>query len=160
MLETIFAGRIGSAPGVAARCALLLRCVPLVAALVVPLSAQAQERHRLACPSEAPAEWGLPKPAPLEQPAVLSQPNGEPIDASAPPSLVPDRMYARGSAWHNVWLMGDEPGWSHFVDCQYRGSKRVLRLKADGLKQCEQTAAPYSAKGGIAPHAVQTMACD
>jgi hypothetical protein len=131
----------------------------LAVAVFIPLSAHAQQ-HRLECPREAPAEWGLPKPAPLEQPAVLSQPNGEPIDESAPPSLMPDRMNARGAVWHNVWLMGDEPGWSHFVDCQYRGSKRVLRLKADGLKQCEQTATPYSPKGGIARDAVQTMACD
>jgi hypothetical protein len=125
--------------------------------LLVPTHAQ---QHRLACPAEAPPEWGLGKPAPLEQPAVLSQPAGQPIDDSAPPSLVPDRMFARGAVWHNIWIMGDEPGWSHFVDCQYRGSKRVLRLKADGLKQCEQTAAPYSPKGGIARGAMQTMACD
>jgi hypothetical protein len=130
------------------------------ALLFLPFSAHAQPAHRLECPREAPAEWGLPKPAPLEQPAVLAQPTGEPIDESAPPSLVPDQMSARGSVWHNVWLMGDEPGWSHFVDCQYRGSKRVLRLKADGLKRCEQTAAPYSPKGGIVRDAVQTMACD
>jgi hypothetical protein len=56
--------------------------------------------------------------------------------------------------------MGDEPGWSHFVDCTYRGSSRVLRLKADGLKQCEQTARPYSARTGVATGAVQTMVCD
>jgi len=137
----------------------VLSCCALLAA-ASSVASHAQQRHRLECPPEAPAEWALPKPAPLEQPAVLSQPNGEPIDESAPPSLGPDQMYARGSVWHNVWLMGDEPGWSHFVDCQYRGSKRVLRLKADGLKQCEQTAAPYSAKGGIARNAVQTMVCD
>jgi len=50
--------------------------------------------------------------------------------------------------------------WSHYVDCQYRGSPRILRLKADGLKQCEQTAAPYTATGGVSATAVQTMACD
>ena len=79
-------------------------------------AAGAEQPHRVACPGEAPAEWGLPKPAPLEQPAVLSQPTGEPIDEKAPPSLVPDRGYARGNVWHNVWMMGDEPHWSHFVD--------------------------------------------
>jgi hypothetical protein len=56
--------------------------------------------------------------------------------------------------------MGDEAGWSHYVDCQYRGSQRILRLKADGLKQCEQTAKPYSAKGGVANDSVQMMVCD
>lgn len=132
----------------------------VAAAVCVPLAAHAQQQHRLECPREAPIEWGLPKPAPLEQPAVLSQPNGEPIDETAPPSLMPDQMYARGTVWHNVWLMGDEPGWSHFLDCQYRGSTRVLRLKADGLKRCEQTAEPYSAKSGVARDAVQTMVCD
>ena len=134
----------------------------LIAALLfaIPLTAQADQQHRLECPREAPADWGLPTPAPLDQPAVLSQPTGQPIDEAAPPSLVPDRGYARGNVWHNLWLMGDQPGWSHFVDCQYRGSKRVLRLKADGLKQCEQTARPYSAKTGVARDAMQTMACD
>ena len=134
----------------------LITIIPLVTAV----SAYAQQRHRLECPREAPAEWGLAKPAPLEQPAVLSQPIGQPIDESAPPSLVPDQGYARGNVWHNIWKMDDESGWAHFVDCQYRGSKRILRLKADGLKKCEQTAQPYSAKTGVANNAVQTMACD
>jgi hypothetical protein len=128
--------------------------------LAVPLSAHAVQQHRLQCPVEAPAAWGLSKPAPLVQTAVLSQPVDQIVDDSAPPSLVPDRVFARGNVWHNVWTMGDEPGSSHFVDCQYRGSKRILRLKADGLKQCEQTAQPYSARGGIADNAVQTMVCD
>jgi hypothetical protein len=140
-----------------------LACRCLLAAAVTLGSiraAGADQQHRVECPREAPAEWGLRKPAPLEQPAVLSQPTGEPIDDSAPPSLVPDRGYARGNVWHNIWIMGDEPHWSHFVDCQYRGSARLLRLKADGLKQCEQTAQPYSAAKGVADTAVQTMACD
>ena len=123
-------------------------------------AAVADPPHRLECPREAPDDWGLPKPAPLEQAQVLSQPAGEAIDESAPPSLVPDRGYARGNVWHNIWIMGDEPHWSHFIDCQYRGSERVLRLKADGLKQCEQTAQPYSAGKGVADHAVQTLVCD
>ena len=118
------------------------------------------QSHRVECPREAPADWGLPKPAPLQQAAVLSQPTGEPINEAAPPSLVPDRGFARGTVWHNVWIMGDEPHWSHFIDCQYRGSPRVLRLNADGLKQCEQTATPYAAAKGVADGAVQTMTCD
>jgi hypothetical protein len=87
--------------------------------LFMPLPAHAEQHHRLECPQEAPAEWALPKPAVLEQPAVLSQPVGEPIDDNAPPSLVPDQGYARGNVWHNVWATGDQPDWSHFVDCQY-----------------------------------------
>lgn len=117
-------------------------------------------QHRLACPPEAPADWALARPAPLEQPAVLSQPVGQPIDESAPPSLVPDRGFARGNAWHNIWLMGDQPGWAHFVDCRYRGSERVLRLKADGLRQCEQTAPRYPRPRGVTEDPVQTMVCD
>jgi hypothetical protein len=126
--------------------------------ITVRSSAQAQQ-HRVACPREAPAEWGLPKQTPLDQVAVLSQPVGQQIDDRSPPSVVPDRGFARGGVWHNIWLMGDEPDWSHFVDCQYRGSTRILRLKADGLKQCEQTARPYSAKRGAADNAAQMMVC-
>jgi hypothetical protein len=37
-------------------------------------------------------------------------------------------------------MMAAELGCSHFGDCRYRGSKRILRTKADGMKQCEQTA--------------------
>ncbi|HKM52153.1 MAG TPA: hypothetical protein VJY33_02020 [Isosphaeraceae bacterium] len=90
----------------------------------------------------------------------MFQPTGEQIDDSSPPSLMPDRSYARGSVWHNIWLIGDEPGWLHFVDCRYRGYERILRLQADGLKRCEQTARPYSVKGGLAGNAIQTMVCD
>ena len=134
--------------GLAARTS---RC--LVATVVVLGSirtANAEQPHHVACPTEAPANWGLPKPAPLVQAAVLSRPTGQPIDESAPPSLVPDRGYARGNVWHNFWIMGDEPHWSHFIDCQYRGSDRLLRLKADGLHQCEQSERPYPAGKGAA----------
>jgi hypothetical protein len=117
------------------------------------------QHPRLECPREAPAEWNLPKPALLEQAAVLSQPVGEPIDNASPPSLVPDRGYSRGNIWHNIWLMGDEPGRSHFVDCRYHGSEQILRLKANELKQCEQTAKPYSTRSGMGDNAVMTMAC-
>lgn len=138
-------------------------CLCLIAAAATLgwiAAANAGQPHRLECPREAPAAWGLAQPAPLDQADVLSQPVGEPIDDHAPPSLVPDRGYARGNVWHNIWIMGDEPHWSHYVDCRYRGSDRILRLKADGLKQCEQTARPYSAANGVADDAVQTMACD
>ena len=138
-----------------------VRCTGLVVGSIfaVPLC-MAGMPHRLECPLQAPADWKLPQPAPLVQAAVLSQPNGEPIDESAPPTLVPDQGFAHGDVWHNVWLMGDEPNWSHYIDCRYRGSKRVLRLRADGLKRCEQTARPYSARTGVANNAVQTMTCD
>jgi hypothetical protein len=136
--------------------AALVLLFALAACIFVP----AAQAYLLECPATAPKEWGLPEGAKLEQPAVLSEKKGQPINESAPPSLMPDRGFARGAVWHNVWLMGDEPGWSHFVDCQYRGSPRILRLPADGLKQCEQTAQPLDAKRGIAPHATQTMVCD
>jgi len=131
----------------------------IMTALSAP-PAQAIQQHRVECPTEAPAEWNLPRPAPLARAAVLSQPVGEPIDDNAPPSLVPDRGFAQGNVWHNVWSMGDEPGWEHYIDCHYRGSKQILRLRADGLKRCEQTARPYSAKQDVADNAVQTLACD
>jgi hypothetical protein len=98
-----------------------------------PLSAHAEQQHRLQCRAEAPAKLDLSKPAPLGEAAVLSQPVGQAIDDSAPPSLVPDQGFARGNVWHKIGTMDDEPGWSHYVDCQYRGSRRVLRLKADSL---------------------------
>jgi hypothetical protein len=140
---------------------LACRCLVAAAATLGAIrAADAAQQHRVECPREAPAEWGLPKPAPLAQPAVLSQPTGQLIDESAPPSLMPDRGYGRGNVWHNIWIMGDEPHWSRFVDCQYRGSHRVLRFKADGLKQCEQTAQPYAPGKGVAENAVQAMVCD
>jgi hypothetical protein len=135
-------------------------CLIAVIPFAVPLSAHAVQQHRLQCPPEAPAEWGLPKPAPLVKAVVLSQSVDQIIDDNAPPLLVPDRDMFVGAYGTTPWIMGDEPGWSHFVDCQYRGSQRILRLKADGLKQCEQTAQPYSAIGGVADNAVQTMVCD
>ena len=134
-------------------------CVAIWVAMLSHAATAHAQQHRLECPPQAPAEWKLTTPAPLDEVAVLSQPLGEPINEDARPTLVPDRGFARGNVWHNVWRMGDEPGWSHFVDCIYRGSPRVLRLKADGLKQCEQTARPYSAQTGVASNAAQTMAC-
>lgn len=138
------------------------RAAELVTASIVALagSPSATGAQGLRCPPEAPAAWGMPSAAPLDQVAVLSQPTGEPIDETAPPSLVPDRGFARGDVWHNLWRIDDQPGWSHFVDCRYRGSRRILRLKADGLRQCEQTVRPYSSRSGVADNASQTMACN
>jgi hypothetical protein len=130
----------------------------MAAAVFFVTQAQAAPPHRLECPLTAPASFGLGKGVKLDQVAVLSQKTGEPIDEAAPPSLVPDRGFAQGGLWHNIWEMGDEPGWSHFIDCQYRGSPKILRLRADGLKQCEQTSRRPDAKG---PDTIgQTMACD
>jgi hypothetical protein len=131
-----------------------------IVAVVLAVSAPAHSReHHVECPREAPAPWTVQQPAPLEQATVLFQPVAQAIDENAPPSLVPDRGFAHGGVWHNIWRMGDEPRWSHFVDCRYRGSQRVLRLKADGLGQCEQTAQPYSITTGVARDATQTMTC-
>ena len=137
-----------------------LMAIVLAATVVMAAPPVIAREHRLMCPAEAPVDWGMGKHAKLGQSDVLAQPIGVPIDEQSPPSLVPDRGYARGGVWHNVWLMDEEPNWSHFVDCRYRGSPRVLRLQADGLRQCEQTAQPYSAKGVIAVDARQTFICD
>ncbi len=126
-----------------------------VIVMLLPLSAQAA---RLQCPARAPADWGVA--GPLVAVGVLSERKGVAIDEAAPPLLVPDRGFARGTVWHNVWAMGDEPGWVHFIQCQWRGSPRILRLPADGLKRCEQTAAPYSAARGVAGDAVHTLTCE
>jgi hypothetical protein len=131
-----------------------------IAAVSIAVPASYTRPPRLQCPPQAPSGWNLPEPAPLDAVGVLSQPSGQPIDEAAPPSLVPDRGFARGDVWHNVWLMGDERGWSHFIDCRYRGSPRVLRLKADGLRQCEQTARPYAPNAGVTAGAAQTLMCD
>ncbi len=117
-------------------------------------------RHRLQCPSTAPAEWGLGPSVPLARVSVLAQQTGRPIDESAPPSLHPDRSLVVGDVLHNIWVMDDEPGWYRFVDCQYRGSPRILRLWADGLKRCEQTVRPYAPRTGISETAAQTLECD
>jgi hypothetical protein len=63
----------------------LIAIIPFAA----PLPAHADQQHRLQCPVEALAEWGLPKPAPLVQVAVLSQPVDQTIDDNAPPSSAP-----------------------------------------------------------------------
>jgi hypothetical protein len=97
---------------------------------------------------------------PVDQVAVLSEKKGVPIDESALPSRVPDRGLARGDVGHNVWLMGDESGRVHYIQCQYRGAPRVLPLPTDRLRQCEQTAMPYDRARGVAANAVQTLACE
>ena len=120
----------------------------------------AMPAHKLACPATAPADWHLPGDAPLTEVALLSAKDGETIDEVYRPTLVPDNGFARGKTWHNSWTLTAEPGWSYFIDCQYRGAPQILRLKADGLSRCEQTAMPYDKKKGVSDLAVQTMVCD
>jgi hypothetical protein len=135
------------------------RCFTAFALLLATAPCVHAAGHRVECPISAPASLGA-NLGPLDQVAVLSERKGVPIDDTAPPSLVPDRGFARSTVWHNIWLMGDEPGWVHYIDCQYRGSSKILRLPADGLRQCEQTATPYSRQRGVSPTAVHTLACD
>jgi hypothetical protein len=66
-------------------------------AMILAASPVRAQPHRLECPRVAPPEWGLPRPAPLNQVAVLAQPTGEPIDDSSPPTLAPDHGYAPGN---------------------------------------------------------------
>jgi hypothetical protein len=127
----------------------------------IPLSSHAATaRHQLSCPSTAPTSWNLRADARLVRSAVLGARTGIAINDGAPPYLMPDQGYRRGGAWHNVWLLDEEPGWAYFVECQYLGSRDVLRLKADGLNQCEQVFRPNGAKTGGSDAILQTMQCD
>ncbi len=117
-------------------------------------------RHQLACPSSAPTSWNLHADARLVRSAVLGARTGVTVNDTAPPYLLPDSSYRRGGGWHNVWLLDDEPGWLYFVECQYLGSRDVLRLKADGLRQCEQVFRPNANKTGGSDATLQTMQCD
>src|ERR1700761_6511161 len=116
---------------------MVLRGVAGVLALAVTgiaSAAAATSTSQLACPAVAPAEWHLGAGAKLSEAAVLSVAAGETVDEAFPPSLAPDRGVQRGDAWHNLWRIGnDEPGWSYFIDCKYRGASQIVRLKADGL---------------------------
>jgi hypothetical protein len=136
--------------------AVLLTGLALVTSPVHASSPQ----HQLACPSIAPANWSLGDKARLVRAGVLSERTGVAITTGAPPYLAPDSSYRLGGAWHNVWLLDDEPGWAYFVECQYLGSQDVLRLKADGLRQCEQVYRPNAARTGGSDATLQTMQCD
>lgn len=129
-----------------------------LAAASMPLHA-ATSLHPLACPTVAPASWNLRADARLIRSAVLEARTGVAINDGAPPYLLPDRSFRRGGAWHNVWVLDDEPGWLYFVECQYLGSREVLRLKAAGLKQCEQVFRRNEDRPGAAD-GLQTMACE
>jgi hypothetical protein len=69
----------------------------MMAMMTIAASSADAQHHRIECPLEASAEWGLPKPAPLDQVAVLPQPVCQPVEDRAPPAGVPDRGFARGN---------------------------------------------------------------
>jgi len=72
---------------------------------------------------------------------VLSAKPGDTIDETAPPDLVPNQQRTRAGTLHSVWRMNsDGPDWQFFVWCHYAGTKRVLKLDAPNVKQCEHTA--------------------
>jgi hypothetical protein len=137
----------------------LLVLTACVTGTIFPAHASSPQ-HQLACPSVAPTSWNLRADARLVRSAVLGARTGVAINDTAPPYLMPDQGYRRGGAWHNLWLLDDEPGWAYFVECQYLGSRDVLRLKADGLKQCEQVFRPNGAKPAGSDATLQTMQCD
>ena len=102
------------------------------------IQAPAQARHRLECPSQAPAEWGKPR-GKLIGVQVLSAKRGETIDEAAPPDLIPDRQWSRGGVLHQTWQMnGDGPDWEYFVWCHYTGTERVMKLAAPDVKMCQR----------------------
>ena len=136
----------------------LLAVLSASLAVSLPLRA-ATSPHQLACPSVAPSSWNLRADARLVRSAVLGARTGVAINDAAPPYLIPDQSFRRGGAWHNVWMLDDEPGWAYFVECQYLGSRDVLRLKAAGLKQCEQVFRRNEEQPGDAG-GLQTMQCD
>ena len=88
----------------------------------------------------APA-WALECPAgPLVGVQVLSAKQGEVIDESAPPDLIPDEQSTRAGILHQVWKMNsDGPGWDFFVWCTYQGNPKVVKLPAPNVKRCERT---------------------
>jgi hypothetical protein len=136
--------------------------VLLIAALafVALPSAAETPRPKLSCPAVAPADWGLTN-APLAEVQVLATPEHEAIDETATPSLVPDENVIRDGVLRQTWQMNSNgPGWLWYVDCRYRGSKRVLRLDAKGLSRCLRTITPFSKTSGETPRSVQRMACD
>jgi hypothetical protein len=129
-------------------------------AAIAPAGAVTSNHHQLECPSVAPSSWNLRDDAHLIRSAVLGARTGVMINDGAPPYLIPDQSFRRGGAWHNLWLLDDEPGWAYFVECQYLGSRDVLRLKVAGLKQCEQVFRRNEEHPASMSDAQQTMACD
>ncbi|HUB96188.1 MAG TPA: STY0301 family protein [Stellaceae bacterium] len=136
--------------------------VALICVVALPWSsaAEAAPAHKIQCPAMAPAEWGI-RDAPLSGVQILSQPKGEKIDEAAPPSLVPDQTDISGGTLRQFWIMnGSGPGWDFFVDCQYRGTTRILRIEANGVKRCDRTITHYHASGAADKRSVDRLQCD
>jgi hypothetical protein len=114
---------------------------PVILTLAVCLAggqAAGQTGHALSCPTQAPAEWGAGRQA-LVGVDVLSAKRDEPIDETAPPSLIPDQQATRAGTLHQVWRMnGDGPDWLFYVWCRYAGTDRILKLAAPGVRRCER----------------------
>jgi hypothetical protein len=112
------------------------------------------------CPAIAPPEWGLSAAATLSDVEVLSVPQGVKIDEEAPPSLVPDTSDVYDHALHQSWMMDqDGPGWSSFVDCHYRGTARILRLDAAGVKRCDRVIQPFDPRRPDNAASHESMIC-
>jgi hypothetical protein len=127
------------------------------AAVALPLMAQA---HTIDCPATAPASWGIGG-AKLAGVEILSQPKGEKIDETAPPSLVPDETTIAGGTLRQYWTMnGAGAGWDFFVDCQYAGTTRFLRIEADTVKRCDREITHYRKSGDPDPRSVDSLRCD
>lgn len=139
------------------------RAIIVVLAVLVGQAEAAEDaapRHKLECPAVAPAVWGLAG-AKLAGVEVLSAPRGEKIDETAPPSLMPDGQSLAAGTLRQEWRMNEDgPGWVFFVDCHYRGSERVLRLDAAGVKRCQRTIAHFSPSAGESAGSEQAMVCD
>ena len=130
------------------------------AAVAWPLAAQAAPTHKIECPATAPAQWGMAG-AKLSGVQILSQPKGEKIDETAPPSLVPDETKIVGGTLRQYWTMNnDGPDWDFFVDCQYAGTDRVLRIKADAVKRCDRRVTRFRPSGDPDPQSVDGLHCD
>jgi hypothetical protein len=126
--------------------------------VLAPLAAAAG--HRLECPAVAPADWGAPQ-GKLSGVAVLAAKDGEPIDETAPPSLVPDGESLRAGTLHQRWRMnGYGAGWRFYVDCRYQGSARVLRLDAGAVKSCDRFISKFSRTSGESGQSENSLACD
>jgi hypothetical protein len=133
--------------------------ITLLGAAIVawPLAAQA---HAIDCPATAPASWGVGA-AKLAGVEILSQPKGEKIDETAPPSLMPDETKITGGILRQYWTMNDSgAGWDFFVDCRYAGTTRFLRIEAAGVKRCDRAVTQYRKSGDPDPRSVDSLHCD
>ncbi len=126
-------------------------------AVAWPLMASA---HAIDCPATAPASWGVGA-AKLAGVEILSQPKGEKIDETAPPSLMPDETKIAAGTLRQYWTMNDAgAGWDFFVDCHYAGTTRVLRIEADRVKRCDRAIMHYRKSGDPDPRSVDSLSCD